>query len=86
MEDESVAAVDDGRLPINRSVFDPGKPAVSDTAEAPATTSGVQLDFTKSSFGGDTGSSGFSFDDFANDTPQSEEADSFDLDVFGKEL
>lgn len=83
VEDASDASVEDGRLPIQRSLFQPAKPKVTKTVDPPAATDGVQLDFTQNSFGGDRTSFGSSFGDFTSDTSQPKEEESFDLGGFG---
>jgi hypothetical protein len=83
VEDDSVAAVDGGRLPIHRSVFQSAESEGSSTVEAPAATNDVRLDFTKSSFGNESTGFGSSFGDLSTDTLQFEESESFDLGEFG---
>ena len=86
--DESAATVEDGRVPIERSIFETTESAAIETTEASPPTTGAQLDFTNSSFGGDTGSFGSTFEDFTTDTPNTTESqpnESFNLGVFGTE-
>lgn len=82
VDDEAVATASSHRIPIDRAVFESPEPTESNTERADDSLSASPLDFTTDTFGGDRSGFGSAFNDLENDTPHSNETESFGRSLF----
>lgn len=81
-ESAELAVADDGRLTVDPKVLTSGADASRDQAQAAATKTNPEFDFTSKDLNTGTGGFGSSFNDFGSETPEPEKTESLNFDLF----
>jgi hypothetical protein len=82
VEDDATAVTADDRLPVNSAIFEVSERRASETAQTPGGESTFDFDLTQGRPGSESGGFEAPLNRFGNETPQSKEAERFDLGVF----